>query len=64
MIFVLILYFSTASASGGMTLTTAEFNSKVACEQAATRAKKMAGWATTAQHVCEPKGIPETASRD
>ena len=54
-VFILILYFSTASTSGGMTLTTAEFQSRAACEVAAAEARKMAGWATTARHTCVPK---------
>lgn len=55
MAYVLILYFSTFSASGGMTLTTAEFANKPACETAAVEARKMAGTITAARHVCVPK---------
>lgn len=56
MAWILILYFSTASAHGGMTLTTADFANRAACENAAVEARKLAGWVTTARHVCVPKG--------
>lgn len=53
---VLILYFATMSANGGMTLTTADFSSRSACETAATKAKAMGGAFTFAKHVCVEKG--------
>jgi len=56
--YILILYFATASAQGGMTLTTAEFASQPACEAGAVQAKKLGGLLTFAKHVCVPKATP------
>lgn len=54
--YIPILYFATASAQGGMTLTTAEFASKATCEAAAVKAKGLGGLLTFAKHVCVEKG--------
>lgn len=53
--FILILYFATASAQGGMTLTTAEFADRAACEAGAAEAKRMTGWFAVPKHVCVVK---------
>ncbi len=53
--YILILYFTTFSAGAGMTLTTAEFLDKRACEVAASQAVKLAGAFTTAKYVCVAK---------
>lgn len=55
MVYILILYFATMSSNGGMTLTTAEFKSKEACERGAIDAKKLGGAFTFAKHVCISK---------
>lgn len=54
-VYVLIIYFTTYSASGGLALTAAEFADKPSCQYAAVQAEKMAGPATRVKHVCVPK---------
>lgn len=54
-VYVLIIYFTTYSASGGMALTSAEFTDEPSCQMAALRAEKMAGPATRVKYVCVPK---------
>lgn len=53
---VLIIYMTTNSANGGMTLATAEFGSRETCEAAAQETKKAfkSLW-TNHYYVCAPK---------
>jgi hypothetical protein len=51
---ILILYFTTTSTQGGMTLTTARFADKQACEYAAYEAEKLRGFFSIQKHVCVP----------
>jgi hypothetical protein len=55
--YVLLFYLASYSTSGGMTITTAEFNSKANCEAAGVAAdKKFSGAFTTrAYWVCVEK---------
>ncbi|MDH2313353.1 hypothetical protein [Methylobacterium brachiatum] len=54
---ILILYLATSSSSTGMAVTTAEYGSPAACEEAGKAAKsRFGGWATGVYWSCSPKG--------
>lgn len=53
--FILFVYLATFSASSGMTITSAEFHTRDACEAAGAEVtRRWASFYTQARHYCAP----------